>query len=251
MPEPESTASLIACYFPPLTHDHYHQILKEYRDSIHIIGDTNDGCYTEIAVDSACIFNLAKVFTFGINLRYFILPPWSTIGLEQANSSYNTRMTYLQILAFCGLLIDADSLSLGHLNDDRRDLHIVALLRCLFELAGGDVDQEEIYDIDKNICFAENIRLCAEFVDVHCSEDWTLRLAKNIDLCESVINLYSAPAATESEVHQPLYLVAIAAAFAFNRSSCLQHNHTNVFEGIQELGILLPNNTPVRPVSPL
>ncbi|KAK2005510.1 hypothetical protein LZ32DRAFT_623675 [Colletotrichum eremochloae] len=343
MHEPQSTSNRIACYFPRLAHDEHYHMLRDHVGSIYIIGSTNDECYTEIAVDSACIASLAKVLTFGINLPYFILPPWHTMGLEEAVSqwlseatgrirngggrqlmkyycfrarqtcsflgcpesiiptaplkwaalshevevqasystsnvldtdssqkaSYTVQMTYVQILAFCGLLIDPDSPSLGNIskttllhtlrsntntrgsNDDRQELHVIALFRCLFELAGGDVDEDEIYDLDKSVSFADNIRLCAEFVGVHCSRNWTLRLAKNIELCESVIDIYLTPAASKPEAHPSLYLLEIAADFASNRSSFLQPNHVNVFDGIQELGMLLPNNTLVQSVGPL
>ncbi|KAK1962045.1 hypothetical protein LY78DRAFT_672861 [Colletotrichum sublineola] len=210
MPEPQSTSKWIACYFSQLVHvDPYH-LLRNHGNSIYIIGNTDDGCYTEIVVDSSWIASLAEVFTIKKNLPYFILPPWHTIGLEEAKASYTLQMTYVQILAFCGLLIDPDSPSLGNIN---------------------------------------NIRLCAKFVGVHCSRNWTLRLAKNIELCESVIDIYSTPAASKPEAHPPLYLLEIAADFASNRSSFLQPNHVNVFDGIQELGILLPNNTLVQPES--
>ncbi|KAK1981049.1 hypothetical protein LZ30DRAFT_721533 [Colletotrichum cereale] len=316
MAESRSTARLEACFFGPLTLDD-DTVLKAYQHSIQIIGDTKDGCYTEIAVDSACIADLRTRLAFWMDLPYFVLPSWHILGLEEAvsqwlseatsrvrngggrplmkyycrrarqtfsftectesmipiaplkwaalyyevkTSSSTIRTTYVQILAFCGLLIDTDSPSLRNFdetallntleskrtivsNDDQRELHVIALLRCLFELAGGGVDRDEICDLDQNISFADNIQLCATLVNVNCSKNWTLRLARNIELCESVINPYSAAAALESETHQPLYFLAIAAAFDFSRSSFLQFNHTSVFKGVQELGILLPNNT--------
>ncbi|KDN60489.1 hypothetical protein CSUB01_11569 [Colletotrichum sublineola] len=328
MPEPKSATILVPCYFSP--NDHY--ALQKYWPSIHIIGGTDDGRYTEIAVDSTCIVELSTEVSFVINLPYSILPSWHVLGLEKAvsqwlsdatgrirngggrplmkyycrraretfsfteypvftiptaplkiaalsyevevkpsysalnipgtdssqNTSHTVRMTCFQIMAFCGLLIDPDFPSLAHIeselfkrleimrtrvSNDRVERHTIALLRCLFELAGGDVDKDEICDLDKNISFADNIRLCAKTVSVPCSEDWPLRLARNVELCESVIDLYSGAAAPKSEAHQPLYLLATAAAFVSNRSLCLQLYHIDVFKGIQELGMFLPSCT--------
>ncbi|KZL83222.1 hypothetical protein CI238_12967 [Colletotrichum incanum] len=190
---------------------------------------------------------------------------WAALHCDVKHASPGISAAICAFLAFCGRLLDPRSSRAGQFNEatlmqiletkwmesthspenNREELHLITILRCIYELSAGVSGSTQIKhrkDLDRSRSFADNLRLCAQFIDVSCQDnDWKTNLANNIQLYDFAINLCSPD--VRKGTHHRLDVLAFASGLEANQWLATLKCYRDMFHEIQSLSILLPSKS--------
>ncbi|KZL81261.1 hypothetical protein CI238_12587 [Colletotrichum incanum] len=178
---------------------------------------------------------------------------WEVLCCKWESSEAETKTKFLQMLVLCGLLVNPESeklrgldqaalvkilkgraSALPHLKNDPAELHLIAILHCILDLAGDEIgDTSPTEAINHTFTFAKNLQLCAKLMGVHPLDNHSCR----IDFADSIKLLKEA---AMDSVDAAQILEIFATISAFSQGHDLHQYPYKLLGDLQSLEIVLP-----------